>query len=207
MDKEKIVQNGYNKIGKKYQDLRLEHETEGIEEFIKLLPNNAKVLDAGCGTGIPYTKFLSDSGLNVMGVDFSEEMLRLAKENVPGATFVKQNITRLDFPDNCFDGLISLNVIIHIPREKHRLLFEQFYRILKPNGIILVTMANSEWEEIGEFCGERMFWSHFEPAKSLQIIKESGFKIIKDWFVTTPDWYNEDSEFEKFYYILAKNSK
>jgi ubiquinone/menaquinone biosynthesis C-methylase UbiE len=205
MDKEKIVQDGYNKIGRKYQDLRLEFNTEEIEEFTKLLPRNAKVLDAGCGTGIPYTKYLSDSGFDVIGVDFSEEMLRVARENVPKARFIEQNITRLDFANDFFDGLISISVIIHMPREKHEELFEQFHRILKPNGIMMVTMAHSEWEGIGKFCGEEMFWSHFGPAKSLQMIKESGFSIIKDWFVTTPDWYNENSEFEKHYYILAKN--
>ena len=207
MDKEKIVQEGYNKIGKKYQDLRLKFNTKEIEEFAKLLPKNAKVLDAGCGTGIPYTKFLLDLGYNVIGVDFSKEMLRVARENIPNGKFIEKNITKLDFSDDSFDGLISISVIIHIPREKHRPLFEQFHRILKQNGVILVTMACSEWEAIGEFCSEKMFWSHYEPAKSLQIIKASGFKIIKDWYVTIPDWYNEDSEFEKHYYILAKKYK
>jgi ubiquinone/menaquinone biosynthesis C-methylase UbiE len=207
MDKEKIVREGYDRIGKRYQDLRLEQRTEELEEFARLLPPNAKVLDAGCGTGVPAVKFLSDYGFDVTGVDFSEEMLKVARQNVPRARFVNGNFTIMDFPDNSFDGIVSLNVIIHIPREKHRPLFEMFRRILRPDGVLMVTMGHSEWEEVGEFCGQRMFWSHYGPAKSLQIIEGCGFGIIRDWYVTTPDWYNEDSESEKFYYILAKNNK
>jgi SAM-dependent methyltransferase len=207
MDYAKIVKDGYNKIGKRYQDLRLKHSIEEFEKFIKLLPANAHILDAGCGTGIPYAKFLFEKGFKVVGVDFSKEMLKFAKENVPGVEFINRNITKLDFPENSFDALISLNVIIHIPRENHGALFEGFHKILKSDGIMLVTMGICECEEVGEFCSERMFWSHFEPSESLQIIKKCGFDIIDDWFVTTPDWYNEDSEFEEIYYILAKNSK
>ncbi|MBI5000080.1 MAG: class I SAM-dependent methyltransferase [Euryarchaeota archaeon] len=206
MDHEKIVQDGYDKIGKRYQDLGKNRAISELDELTKLLPSHAKILDAGCGTGIPDTKYLHDSGYNVVGVDFSDEMLRVAKENLPHVTFIKQNITELDFPDNSFDGLISFSVIIHIPREKHKPLFQQFHRLLKPDGILLVSMAWSEWEEIGEFCGEKMFWSHYKPETSLQTIKDSGFSIIKDWLVTTPDYYNEDSKSEKHYYILARNS-
>jgi len=207
MDKEKIVQDAYNKIGKRYQESGGNRDISELKEIINLLPPKARILDAGCGTGIPDTKYLHDSGFDVIGVDFSDGMLKIARENLPNVTFIKQNITELDFPDNSFDGLISFSVIIHIPREKHKPMFQQFHKLLKPDGIILVSMAWSEWEEIGEFCGEKMFWSHFKPETSLQIIKDSGFSIIKDWFVTTPDYYNRDSESEKHYYILAKNSK
>lgn len=205
MEKENIVKTDYNKIGKQYQDTRIIlPNIEELKRFINLLPKNVNVLDAGCGTGLPAAKFLSDLGVNATGIDFSDEMLRLAKENVPKAIFEKQNMTKLDFPDNSFDGLISLYVIIHIPREKHRPLFQQIHKVLKPDGIMLVTMACSEWEEIGEFCGERMFWSHYKPETSLQIIKESGFTIIQDWFDSPYNWFSND---EKHYWILACNSK
>ena len=127
MNKEKIVQDGYNKIGSSYLDIRLRiNNIEEINKLIDLLPQKGRILDAGCGTGLPAAKYLIENGFDVIGVDFSDEMLKLAKRNVPKADFIKQNITDLDFPDNYFDGLISLYAIIHIPREKHEEIFQQF---------------------------------------------------------------------------------
>ncbi|UCE37105.1 MAG: class I SAM-dependent methyltransferase [Thermoplasmata archaeon] len=203
MDKERIVQESYNRLGKSYQDTRLKVKNiDELKRFTELIPQKGKILDAGCGTGLPTTRYLIENGYEVIGIDFSDEMLRLAKENVPDAVFIKQNIIDLDFPDNFFDGLISLYVIIHISREKHRGLFQQFHEILKPGGILLVTMGSMELEETGEFLGEEMYWSHYNPKTSLKLIEESGFSIIEEWF-TSYNWFSED---EKHYWILAKNN-
>jgi ubiquinone/menaquinone biosynthesis C-methylase UbiE len=201
LDKQRIVQEGYNKIGHCYQDTRIRvTNIKEINKLVDLLPQKGRILDAGCGAGLPAAKFLIENGFDVIGIDFSDEMLKLARTNVPKADFIEMNITDLDFPDNYFDGLISLYVIIHIPREKHKEIFQQFYRILKPGGILLVTMGSEELEEIGEFLGERMFWSHFNPERSKGIIKDCGYSVIEDWF-TSHDWFSDD---ETHYWILGK---
>lgn len=200
MKKEKIVEEGYNKIAKEYQAYRdiFKHKKE-IEKFISLLPKNAKVLDVGCGTGVPVAKNLVDSGFDVIGIDLSESMLKLARKNVPKAKFIKKGVTKLDFEDNSFDGLTAFYSIIHVPREKHSSIFQSFHKLLKPNGIMLVCMGSEEWEGTEEFHGEKMFWSNYSPEKSLQIIKEAGFEIIFDKHIVSGG--------EKHYWILAKNKK
>ncbi|NHJ31910.1 MAG: class I SAM-dependent methyltransferase, partial [Asgard group archaeon] len=125
--KEEIVRKGYDKIAKEYQadrKMELEDIKKELEEYMSLLPRNAKVLDVGCGAAIPFIKFLVEYGFDVTGVDFSESMLRLAKRNVPETNFIKQDVTRLGLLSNSFDGLTSSYCIIHIPREKHSSLFK-----------------------------------------------------------------------------------
>ena len=200
VDKEKIVMNGYNKIAKKYNATRFIFDnSRELEEFASLLPKNAKVLDVGCGDGVPNTKFLVKSGFDVTGVDFSENQLKLARKNVPKATFILKDMTKLDFKNDSFDGLTACYSIIHVPKEKHSSLFQSFHRILKPQGIMLISLGHHEWEGTEEFYGAKMFWSHHSPEVSLQIIKDAGFNIIFSKYIVG---YGE-----KHFWILAKNKQ
>jgi len=199
-EKEGLVKKGYNKIAVEYQaDRHTLDNMKELEELASFLPKGAKVLDAGCGAGVPATKFLADSGFEVVGIDFSENMLKLARKNVPNATFIRKDMTKLDFADNSFDGLTALYSIIHVPREKHALLFESFHKILKSEGIMLVCMGPDEWEATKEYYGTSMFWSHHSPAKSLQLAKDAGFQTIFDTILERGK--------ERHYWILARNKK
>jgi ubiquinone/menaquinone biosynthesis C-methylase UbiE len=199
-DKERIVRKGYDEIAKGYHVTRskFDHGKE-LMEFAALLPKNAKVLDAGCGDGVPVAAFLVESGFDVTGVDFSEEMLKLARKNVPKAAFIKKDMSKLDFAVNSFDGLTAFYSIIHVPREKHFSLFESFHRILKPEGIMLVCVGADEWEATDEYLGTTMYWSQYGPEKSLHLVKNTGFKIISDQILIRGG--------EKHYWIMAKNKK
>jgi ubiquinone/menaquinone biosynthesis C-methylase UbiE len=199
-EKESLVKKGYDKICEEYQADRhgFDHVKE-LEEFASLLPKNAKVLDVGCGAGVPVAKFLVDSGFEVVGVDFSENMLRLARKNMPQISFIRKDMTKLDFADNSFDGLTAFYSIIHVPREKHSLLFKSFNRILKPNGIMLACMGPDEWEATEDYYGTKMFWSQYSPEKSLRLVKDTGFEVIFDKVLERGK--------ERHYWIMARNKK
>jgi ubiquinone/menaquinone biosynthesis C-methylase UbiE len=196
-DKEELVRKGYDTLSEKFQKNRTSFDIgKEFEAFRTLLPKNAKVLDLGCGTGVSRTKFLVDSGFNVTGIDFSEKMLKYARKNVPEAIFIQQDMTTIDFQENTFDGLIACYSIIHVPREKHALLFKTIHTLLKPGGVMLISLGSKEWEGTDNFLGTNMFWSHYSPQKSLQIIKDAGFQIIFDRMIVGGG--------EKHYWILAK---
>ncbi len=196
--KEEIVKQGYDRIAKRYHAERSQfgHKKE-LEEFMRLLPAKANVLDAGCGAGVPIAQALVEHGFSVTGVDISEKMLALARRNVPGAVFARKDMARLDFESGSFDGAVSFYAIIHVPREKHQEIFRGFHRVLKPDGIILVCMGPDEWEATEEYKGTLMFWSHYAPEKSLQIIKDAGFDIISGRLLKRGG--------ETHYWVLAKN--
>jgi ubiquinone/menaquinone biosynthesis C-methylase UbiE len=199
-EKEEIVRKGYDKIAREYQAGRhIFANKKELEEFASLLPRNAKILDVGCGAAVPFIKFLVERGFNVTGVDFSESQLKLAGKNVPEANLIKQDATRLGLKTNSFDGVTSSYCIIHIAREKHSSLFQSFHRILKPRGVMLISTGSIEWEGTDEYYGTKMFWSHYSPERSLQIIHDAGFQTIWDRF--------NESGGEKNYWILARNKK
>lgn len=188
MNNRDIIKKGYDAIANKYLASRKEgsEDVKLLEELVKRLPKGAEVLDAGCGAGVPVTHFLSRF-FKVTGVDISETQIRLARQLVPNAQFICQDITQLTFPDNSFHAICSYYAIIHIPRQEHKQLLCDFYRLLRPLGLALLCMGAGDLrEDIQEdYLGATMYWSHYDAEPNIKMLEEIGFNII--WQKTVAD--------------------
>ena len=106
-----------------------------------------RILDVGIGTGISLTKY---SGKNrVVGVDYSEPMLRKAQQRVKEhklkhvEALAVMDGTRLGFPDGGFDAVLAQYVITTVPDPEGTL--DEFARVTRPGGeIILVNHLGAE---------------------------------------------------------------
>jgi len=183
-----IVRNGYNAIAARYLASRTDDsaDVELLADLEQRLPPGAKVLDAGCGAGVPIAKRLSET-YSVTGVDFSEAQIGLARQLVPRAQFVLQDITRLSFPDDSFDAICSYYAIIHIPRKEHRAILQNFFKMLRPEGLALLCLGANDLERDVEedYLGSRMYWSHYDSKANLRMLREAGFHLI--WTKTVAD--------------------
>jgi ubiquinone/menaquinone biosynthesis C-methylase UbiE len=198
--KKEVVRKGYDEIAEEYQANRNIFDNLALlKEFSSYLPDNATILDAGCGAGVPSAKLLVQAGFEVIGVDFSANMLKIAKKNVLKATLIMEDMTKLGLKDNSFDGLVALYSIIHVPREMHASLYQSFHKILKPEGIMLICIGSDEWEGEDEYFGARMFWSEPSLEKTLQMVKNAGIQIISGKHLVIGG--------EKHYWIIARNQK
>jgi cyclopropane fatty-acyl-phospholipid synthase-like methyltransferase len=176
-----LVKKGYNQIASNYLKNRDRFESISyLRRLTKYLKPGAKILDLGCGAGLPVDKFLIDKGFDVIGVDISEEQIRLAKENVPLGKFEVKDIKKLKFKEYEVDVVVSFYTIFHIKRKRHKLLFKKIASFLPKGGMLLVSMGASDWEGIDSFYGVRMFWSHYSQKTNREIIKDAGFEIIFD---------------------------
>ncbi|MFX0107964.1 MAG: class I SAM-dependent methyltransferase, partial [Candidatus Hodarchaeota archaeon] len=100
--------------------------------------------------------------------------------NVPAAKFFQRNIVSLDFPADSFDGIICVYTLWHIPRMNHPTIFQNFHRMLKDGGILVLNTGIYESEGVSEFFGEPMLWSTNDPKKTLTVVKDLGFDIIRE---------------------------
>lgn len=89
-----------------------------------------KILDLGCGTG-DLTKKISEFGVDVMGIDHSENMIQQAKNKYPHLKFLVANATALDY-ENEFDAVFS-NAVLHWVKPPKQAL-SSIYMSLKPGG-------------------------------------------------------------------------
>lgn len=181
MSKKEIVKAGYDAISNEYLASRTKdsEDVQLLDELVQRLPLGAAVLDAGCGAGVPVTQLLSQQ-FQVVGVDFSEEQIKLARKLVPQAYFMCEDITKLTFPDETFDAICSYYAIIHIPREAHEALFRQFNRLLKPSGLALLCLGADDLDDdiVEDYLGTRMYWSHYDDETNLAMLANCGFDII-----------------------------
>lgn len=99
-------------------------------------------LDAGCGTGTLSRWLAREHGFSVESIDASEKMLENALP-APGVTYSKREVSHTGFPDASFDGVLCSSVLEYIPAIDVAL--GEFHRLLKPGGVLLVSLPNSAW--------------------------------------------------------------
>lgn len=99
--------------------------------------NDKKILDAGCGIGF-FSRYFEEPGAKVIGIDFSNNMVNVAKENAPNSNFIVGGLTQLPFDNEVFDFIFTSNVLIHIVDDKEwGKALSELKRCLKKNGEII----------------------------------------------------------------------
>ncbi len=183
-----LVKAGYNKIVSAYGATRTREsrDVQLLRLLVERLPRGAMVFDAGCGSGYPVARFLAEF-FRVTGMDFVEEQIRAARRMVPDADLICGDITSLPFRDRTFDTVVSYYAIIHIPRSEHRELLHNFVRVLRPGGLALLCMGAGDLpDKISDYHGSQMFWSHYDGATNLRMMRKSGFAILRSEIITDP---------------------
>jgi ubiquinone/menaquinone biosynthesis C-methylase UbiE len=141
----------YKKWAKKYEDdvINLAGYVGHLitsELLLSYLRNTqAKIFDAGCGTGLVGEILNKNSFQNLIGVDFSQEMLNIAKQkNVYQSLDLVDLTKKLDYKDNLFDAVICAGTFTcgHVGPEALR----EMVRITKQGGYICFTVRKQEWE-------------------------------------------------------------
>ena len=185
--------SGYSKVNQK--------ELEGIQrerwkkQFERLLPanKNLKVLDIGTGPGF-FTIILEELGYtNITGIDVSEKMLEVAKENIQkygkknsSIQLIQMDAQSLEFKPKSFDIIVSRNLTWNL--EKPQQAYSEWLRVLKPNGALFIFDAN--WYA---FLKNESLAKEFE-AKRQQAIEEK----LEDY------WQGEGVDEEKMDWIVQQ---
>ena len=108
------------------------------EPFIKYLPQQGRILEAGCGTG-GFVLALRTRGYNVEGIDWAAETIRAAKSMWPDLPLRVGDARRLGVKDSCYEGYISLGVVEHFQAGPEQIL-QEARRVLVPKGIMLISV-------------------------------------------------------------------
>lgn len=114
-----------------------------IQDFISLLPKNPRVLDLGCGPGHESMR-LAQSGAQVIGIDFSEKCIAIARERCPQCRFEVQDFNSLDERYGKFEGVFACASLIHIePTELQRVL-SNIKKVLIEKGYLAVLIVEGK---------------------------------------------------------------
>ncbi|MEO8181360.1 MAG: class I SAM-dependent methyltransferase [Deltaproteobacteria bacterium] len=179
----KTVQDGYDAIARTYHAGRLAREAANqpfLDSVRSLLPQRGTLVDLGCGGGVPVTRYFSDRGYDVTGYDLSDEMLRIAREMVPGARFERAAIEDICLPALSLDVVVSFFAIIHVERSLHLGIFRRIHTWLRPGGAVLLSLGarNEPVRREENWHGAPMTWSHFDGETNLELLRQCGFDVV-----------------------------
>jgi cyclopropane fatty-acyl-phospholipid synthase-like methyltransferase len=135
-----IIARGYNQVADEYQALESADapwpRLERVLAFAADLPRGSRILDIGCGSGVPATQELACKH-EVTGVDISEEQIARARSNVPTAAFICGDVRDVELPVGAFDAIVALYLVDNIASEDYPALFRRLKKLLRPKGRVL----------------------------------------------------------------------
>jgi SAM-dependent methyltransferase len=157
------------------------------------LPAGSRVLDLGCGTGLPTARQLVDAGHKVTGIDLSAGMLELARDNVPEADFHRMDIADLEqrhelSPPGAsderagsagFDGIAAFFSLLMLPRAEIPTALRMLRGQLRPAGLLAVGMVEADVDDFPiPFLGSTIRVSGYLRDDLRQIVGDAGFDIL-----------------------------
>lgn len=154
------------------------------------LKDGNKLLDVACGTGDQGFAALKTADIEVMGLDFSANMLELAKKKIDKRGLsekfqvVQGDAEKLPFPDNSFDALSISYGIRNVGTISAAL--SEFYRVLKPGGRISILEFS---EPQGWFFGRlyRFYFDHILPKVAGMMSSKSAYTYLPESVRHFPD--------------------
>ncbi|AEM81102.1 class I SAM-dependent methyltransferase [Streptomyces violaceusniger] len=153
------------------------------------LPPGSRLLDVGCGTGLPTARQLVDAGHEVVGIDISPGMLKLARDNVPEATFHHVDIVDLRVGGRYgpggplelgpFDGIAGYFTLLLLPRPEIPYALRTLHAVLRPGGLLGLGMVEADIDDFPiPFLGNSVRVSGYLRDELRQVVREAGFEIL-----------------------------
>ena len=161
---------------------------EQLDFLAGLLPPKSKILDAGCGLGF-QSKYLNELGFDVIGIDAAPNMVEQSRKLTSNCEFRVMDVRNLNFMENSFDCIICFAVLIHLNDSDCKQTLNKFYKMLKPNGILLVNVKEHFDDEAKEIFDKEplnpKFKTYFNGYKKefMQdyLIKKLNMHFLKEF--------------------------
>ncbi len=186
----------YEQNAKAFYDNTVDVDFESVQQlFTDLLPQGAKILDFGCGSGRDTVYFLSQ-GYDVDAIDGSAELCRLASE-AAGIPVRQMYFQDLDI-ENEYDGIWACASILHVPKKELPQIFLKMQQALKKDGVIYTSFKYGDGEGIRN---GRYFSDYTEDTARRMIEEIEGLQIDKMWTSSDRRPRRED---EKWLNILLR---
>ncbi len=175
MDPTEKTMRAYDEIAEKYCEKTMK---EGKRNFQKMMLDRtldhlhpkSRIIDLGCGDGRD-TEYMRKKNFDVVGIDFSQGMISLARKKYPRCAFLDQDIRDTVFPDDMFHGAWANASLINLPKSELSHAEKEIYRIVEPGGLFCFSFKEGKKEgfETSVIDENERYYSYY----SLDEIKES----------------------------------
>jgi len=152
-----------------------------LDHFQELLPHG-RVLEIGVGGGRDALQLLA-RGYQYVGIEPSERLLVIARERLPTASLLKQDVYTLSFPEGTlFDGFWASAVLLHIPRERIAEALKSIREWVRPGGVGFISLKKGGGEYVGDrsesLADDKRLLVLYTLDEFRQVLVENGFGIL-----------------------------
>jgi predicted TPR repeat methyltransferase len=172
----------FDNIGERYDQAfpHKEGQVTAGEWLTGQLAAGARVLDAGCGTGVPTSRQLHDAGLRVTGIDISEVMLTLAGKNVPEADLRQLDLTEIGQELGSFDAAVAFFSLLMLPRADIPGVLGGLREVLVPCGLLAVGMVEADIDNVPiDFLGMPVRVTGYPRDELARVVEGAGFEVLE----------------------------
>ncbi len=193
--------DAYNAVASAFSSTRsfLSEDLLILEEFVD---SQNTVVDIGCGNGRLY-QLLAEKQVTYIGIDQSEQLLKIAREKFPAGRFLLREMTNTLLPENIADVVFCVAAFHHLSTESSRIkTLQEMKRIVKPGGAIVMLNWNlyNNWarekytsNEHGDFQipwknGQGIpvamrYYHGFMLEELHELAEKADLKIQKQWYI------------------------
>jgi SAM-dependent methyltransferase len=171
----------FDEIGERYDTSFLDRtgQLSCARWLIDALPVGARVLDHGCGTGLPTALQLHEAGMHVVGTDESTRMLEMARDRVPDGEFLRRDLRDLDDDLGSFDAVTCFFALLMLPRKDIPGVLAGLAGRLRPGGLLALSMVLGDFDMLPmSFLGVEVGVTCYPPQELTELVEGAGFEVL-----------------------------
>ena len=203
------VRDCYNRTATEYAEQFLQElahkpfDRNLLDRFSDMLPAGSRIYDFGCGSG-QTTKYIHDQKRHtIIGLDFSENAIRLAKAHFGDIEFVVDDMLHSNLASSSADGILAFYAVVHFTYGEVAQALQEWWRLLKPNAISF--HAGEEAIEVVDFLGvsgAKAVWQLLDVDRVLALAEQVGFNV-EEAVIRYP-YRGYEHESKRAYILLKK---
>ena len=169
--------NGYEAIASEFVQARSDIGSDIVRTWAAKFDQDARILDLGCGHGIPNIPILLTAGLRVSAIDASPSLLASLRTRFPDVETACEPVEQSGFFGRQFDGVLAIGLVFLLSETAQRKLISKASEALRPGGAFLFSapIETGYWDDVltkqrSHSLGEDVYRS---------ILTEEGFDQIE----------------------------
>ncbi len=171
----------YEETASKYaENVEELHPYREGERFLSLLEGDKTIIDIGCGSGRD-AKIFTDKGCRVVGIDYSPNLIEIAKQKAPQATFILGDIQEMNL-ETTFDGAWANVSLLHIPKGNFLASLRRIRAILNEGGVFYMKLKKGFGESIETDLrykeAPQKFFSYFQEDEIANCLEKAGMTVL-----------------------------
>lgn len=150
-----------------------------VAAFVRSLPAGARVLELGCGAGMPLSSTLLQHGCVLSAVDSSPAMVARFRERFPGVTVQCARIQDVDVAAGAYEGVLAWGVLFHLSAEDQARAIALAAHALAPGGKLLFTSGDVEGVAESDMDGVLFRYVSLGAATYEALLALHGLRLIE----------------------------